>query len=138
MVFQSIGQIARWLNSLLVTMKIEKFENIEAWQKARKLVKLIYELTINGALRKDYGLKDQLQRSSVSVMSNIAEGFGRKTDKEFIYFLIIARASAYELQSHLYVIFDLEYITKQQFDQLYDMATETIKLINGFIRYLRK
>jgi len=82
------------------------FEDIEAWQKARQLTKRIYEITKKGALAKDYGLKDQIRRASVSIMSNIAEGFERGGNKEFIQFLSTAKGSSGEVRSQLYVIVD--------------------------------
>ena len=86
---------------------------------------------------KDWGLKDQIRRASVSVMSNIAEGFSRQTDKEFIQFLYIAKGSVSEVQSHLYVAFDLSYINKETFENLLDKTEEIANLIGGFVRYLK-
>ena len=118
-------------------MKIERFEDIEAWKRARELVRSLYRVTNEGSLAKDYGLRDQLRRASVSIMSNIAEGFSRQTDKEFIQFLYVAKGSASEVQSQLYVALDLEYISRTAFDTLYELSDETIRLISGFIRYLK-
>lgn len=117
--------------------KIERFEDIVAWQKARVLVKEVYRISSDGKFAKDYGLRDQLRRASVSVMLNIAEGFARKTNKEFIQFLVIAHGSAAEVQSALYVAFDQEYISQAQFEALYKHADETSKLIMGFSNYLK-
>ena len=113
-------------------MKITKFEDLLFWQKARELTKLIYSFTKNGKFVKDFGLKDQIQRSSVSVMSNIAEGFGRGGNKEFRQFLFVARGSLAEVQSQLYVSKDLNYITDEQFVKAYDMAEEVSRLMNAF------
>ena len=118
-------------------MKIGRFEDIQAWQKARELVKSIYQVTREGDFAKDYSLKDQIRRASVSIMSNIAEGYARQTDKEFIQFLHMAKGSASEVQSQLYVAFDLGYISEVQFKELYELLEETIRLISGFIRYLK-
>jgi four helix bundle protein len=117
--------------------KIERFEDIIAWQKARETVKEIYRVSSDGKFSKDYGLRDQLRRAAVSVMLNIAEGFARKTNKEFIQFLVIAHGSAAEVQSALYVALDQSYISQGQFDSLYKRADETSKLIMGFSSYLR-
>lgn len=118
--------------------KIERFEDIVAWQKARELVKEVYRLSSGGCFSKDYGLKDQLRRAAVSIMLNIAEGFARKTNKEFMQFLVIAHGSAAEVQSALYIALDQKYITQEQFNALYDRSDETSRLIMGFSNYLRK
>ena len=93
---------------------ISRFEDIQAWQEARKLVKMIYKLTEVGKFAKDYGLRDQIQRASVSAMTNIAEGFDCESKAEFARFLGIARRSAVEVQSLLYTAFDIEYINEPQ------------------------
>ena len=118
-------------------MKIERFEDVEAWKKARELVNSVYSVTSKGPFAKDYSLKDQVRRASISVMSNIAEGYARQTDKEFIQFLSIAKGSASEVQSQLYVALDLKYISAATFKQLYELSEETIKLLSGFIKYLK-
>ena len=118
-------------------MKIENFEDIKSWQKARELTSKIYQITSEGKFSEDYGLRDQVRRASVSTMANISEGFGSEGNKEFIKFLNYSRRSALEVQSHLYVALDQEYISEEQFDQLYGEATELKKLLNGFIRYLK-
>jgi len=87
--------------------KIERFEEIEAWQDARLLVKGIYEVTDGGRFARDFGLRDQIRRAAISTMSNIAEGFERGSDKDFIRFLYMAKASAGEVRSQLYVAMDL-------------------------------
>ena len=117
---------------------IEKFEEIEAWQKARELTRDIYRITNQGSFARDFGLRDQIRRAAVSTMSNIAEGFGRGGNREFIQFLSTAKGSASEVQAQLYVALDAEYITTEQFRQLYDLAQSSGKLIGGFIRYLQK
>ena len=118
-------------------MKIEKFEDIKAWQKAKELAKRIYDLTNKGDFAKDYSLKDQIRRASISVMSNIAEGYARQTDKEFAQFLFIALGSTAELQSQLYLAQDLNYISKEEFYRIYEQGSETARLITGFIKYLQ-
>ena len=117
---------------------IEKFEDIEAWQKARELTREIYRVTNQGAFAKDFGLRDQIRRASVSIMSNIAEGFGRGGNREFIQFLSMAKGSVSEVQAQLYVAVDAGYLTKDQFQQLYSLSQSTGNLIGGFIRYLTK
>ncbi|TET33491.1 MAG: four helix bundle protein [Planctomycetota bacterium] len=119
-------------------MQINHFTDIQAWQEARMLNSEIHRHTQNEPLAKNFGLRDQMQRSSVSIMANIAEGFGRGGKKEFIRFLRISHGSAYELSSHLYVALDLGYINQEDFDTAQSKITDTVKLIGGFIRYLRK
>ena len=92
--------------------KIGRFEEIEAWQKARDMNKDVYKITGNSSFSKDFSLKDQIRRASVSIMANIAEGFGRKSRKEFANFLNMAHGSAAELQSHLYIALDIGYIDR--------------------------
>ena len=116
----------------------KRFEDILAWQKARETTKLIYRATGDGPLSKDFGLRDQLRRASVSVMANIAEGFGRRSDKEFANFLNMAHGSAAECQSHLYAALDLEYLSKDNFDLLYLQYDECSRMIIGLSHHLRK
>jgi len=117
--------------------KIEKFEDIEAWKKGRELAKDIYTVTGKGEFARDYGLKDQIRRAAVSVISNIAEGFSRQTDQEFVQFLHIAKGSTSEVQSQLYLALDLDYINREEFEKLYDEADQVARLISGFIKYLK-
>ncbi len=118
-------------------MKIEKFEDIVAWQKARELTKDIYELTSIGKFEKDFSLKDQIRRCSISIASNIAEGFERGGNKEFIHFLYIAKGSCAELRAQLYIASDLLYINDVEFNNAYNKAIEINKLLYGFISYLK-
>jgi four helix bundle protein len=118
--------------------KIEKFEDIIAWQKARELTKEIYKCTRSGEFARDYGLKDQIRRASVSAMANVAEGFERGGDKEFIQFLSTSKGSCGEVKSHLYVALDQAYVTPIAFDQLYGQASEVSRLLSGFMAYLRE
>lgn len=117
--------------------KIEKFEDIEAWQKARELSKAVYTVTGDGAFARDFGLRDQIRRAAVSVMSNIAEGFDRGSNRELIQFLYIAKGSAAEVQAQLYVALDAGYLKQDQFQQLYHLTGNTSRLLGGFIRYLK-
>ncbi len=116
--------------------KLERFEDIEGWKKARELTKVIYRATSGGGFGQDFGLRDQMRRASVSVMSNIGEGFERGGDKEFRQFLSQAKGSAGEVKAQLYVALDVGYLGRAEFDDLYRLATETGRLIGGFIRYL--
>lgn len=115
-----------------------KFEDIKAWQRARELTRLVYETTAKDDFKKDHGLRDQIRRACVSIMANIAEGHGRLSDKEFANFLNIARGSAMEVKSHLYVALDLNLITQDKFDNLYAGLDETAKMIFGLIRHLKQ
>jgi four helix bundle protein len=113
------------------TNKIEKFEDLIAWQKARELTKNIYKITRQGEFKKDFGLRDQIRRASVSIMSNLAEGFERGGRSEFHQFLVIAKGSCAELRSHLYVALDADYIDVQTFQRLYSIAEETKRIVSG-------
>ncbi len=116
--------------------KVEKFEELVCWQKARTLVKEIYQSTNSGNLSKDFDIKSQIRRAALSSMSNIAEGFGRVSRKEFIRFLEISAASASEVKSILYVALDLEYLPKERV-QILQNLTEDIKSLDlGLIKYL--
>jgi four helix bundle protein len=118
--------------------EIKRFEDIEAWQKARQLVQAVYAMTSVGTFAKDFGLRDQIRRAAVSVLSNIAEGFERGGDKEFLQFLSLAKASSGEVRSQLYVALDQEYLSTEQFSSLSDQAVQVSKLIGGFMRYLKQ
>lgn len=117
---------------------ITRFEDIDAWQEARKLSAGVYALTRKQEFSRDYGLKDQIRRAAVSVMSNIAEGFDRGGNREFIQFLYIAKGSVAEVQAQLYVALDVGYLGEDEFRGMYNQAGITAKLIGGFIRYLCK
>jgi four helix bundle protein len=118
--------------------KIERFEDLASWQKARELNRLIYQLSRSGAMAKDFGLRDQIRRASVSVMSNIAEGFERGGDREFAQFLSNAKGSCGEVRCQLYVALDEEYLTETEFEDLYQRSLEVSRLISGFMAYLRR
>ena len=117
--------------------KFHKFEEIQAWQKAYDVTLLIYKITGDINFSKDYGLKDQIRRASVSIMANIAEGHGRRTSVEFANFLNIARGSAAEVQSHLYVALGLNYIEQKDFDEIYQKLTEISRMTLSLAQYLR-
>ena len=110
---------------------ITRFEDLIAWQKARSLTKQVYTVTSQGSFSRDYGLKDQICRAAVSVMSNIAEGFERWRQGEFHQFLSIAKASCAELRSQLYVAFDAEYLDQALFDTLLAQAEEVARIVGG-------
>ena len=118
--------------------KIKKFEDIESWKRARILTKQIYEITSMGKFGRDFGLKDQIRRAAVSVLSNIAEGFERGGDQEFLQFLAVAKGSCGELRAQLYVALDQEYFSLEKFETLSSAATEVGQLLSGFMRYLRE
>ena len=119
-------------------MKIERFEDIEGWREARVLARMVYGVSDKGRFARDFPLRRQIEDAAASVMANIAEGFDAGSDAEFIRFLGYARRSASEVQSHLYIAYDRGYVTKEEFAPIYQKATQAKKLINGFIRYLRK
>ena len=114
-----------------MSRKIEEFEDLIAWQKARELTREIYRVTRQGAFAKDYGLSGQIQRAVVSIMSNIAEGFERGNPREFHQFLSIAKASCAEVRSQLYVALDTGYLDDANFQELMRLAKQTGKVIGG-------
>ena len=118
--------------------KIERFEDLICWQKARELVKKIYRVTLSDKISKDFVLKDQLRRAGISIMLNISEGFARRTNKDFSKFFYIAHGSAAEVQSALYVAKDLSYIKESDFEELYNDANEISKIISGLLKKLRE
>jgi four helix bundle protein len=119
-------------------MKIERFEDIEAWQLARELTRKVYRLTKKPGFVNDYGLKRQIQDAAGSSMHNIAEGFDSETNAEFIRFLRYAKRSCTEVRSELYVALDEEYISPNEFKDVYEQARRTRAAVRGFINYLKK
>jgi len=118
-------------------MKIKRFEDIKGWQEARVLIKMIYQIVKdNKSFWNDYKFREQITSAAVSVMSNIAEGFSRRTNKEFVQFLFIAKGSCAEVQSQLYVALDQTYISEDKFKELYSKTDEVSKILSGFITYL--
>jgi four helix bundle protein len=117
---------------------ITKFEDLIAWQEARKLVSMVYKITSDGQFSKDFGLKDQIQRAAVSSMTNIAEGFDNESTVEFARFLGMARRSAVEVQSLLYVALDVNYIKDETFKTHYDQARKTQAIIGGLKKGILK
>ncbi len=114
-----------------------KFEDIQAWIKAREVTNIIYKLSNKSDFARDFGLRDQMRRASVSIMANIAEGHGRRSKIEFANFLNIARGSAIELQSHLYIAKDLKYISGEEFEKVYALLEEISKMTVALAKYLR-
>lgn len=116
--------------------KVYNFEKLEIWQVARKLANQIYDIIDANSFKRDFSFRDQLKRSAISSMSNIADGFMRGSNKEFIQFLFIARSSTGETKSHLYLAIDRKYINIEQFDSCEDIINELLNKINAFIKYL--
>ena len=116
--------------------KIVRFEDIEAWQTARELTRVVYDITQNGEFARDVGLKDQMRRASVSIMSNIAEGFESRTQPLFIDYLGRAKASAGELRAQVYVAKDIGYLNDLEFSQLFELCDKCSRKISRFMQYL--
>ncbi|MCH6559750.1 four helix bundle protein [candidate division KSB1 bacterium] len=116
----------------------KSFEEIESWQKARELTRKVYTVSNQGAFTKDFGLRDQIRRASVSIMSNIAEGFERDGNREFLQFLAVAKGSSGEVRAQLYVALDQDYIDKNTFETLSAISIEIGSLIGGLMNYLRE
>jgi four helix bundle protein len=117
--------------------KIERFEDLECWKAARELVNYIFPLTNRTTFSKDFDLKSQMRRSALSIMNNIAEGFDRNSNAEFIYFLNISCGSSGELRSMSYILMDNNYINQDEFMKLQDMILNTNRLVKGLIKYLK-
>ncbi len=115
----------------------KRFEELEVWQEARELVKHVYKLTAEFPQRENFGLTNQMQRAAVSVMSNIAEGFERGANTEFVHFLYIARASCAEVRSQSYVAIDLNYISSAVHDEIRERCERLSRRINTLIEYLK-
>ena len=118
-------------------MKLKRFEELECWQAAKILVLAVYEaINASEKFKKDYRLRDQATAAAVSVMSNIAEGFSRQSNKEFIQFLYISKSSASEVQSIFYVTLELAYINEEIFNKVYNQADKVSQINSGLIKYL--
>jgi len=116
---------------------ISRIEDIKAWQEARVLATSVYRITNTGAWAKDFGLRDQVRRAGVSIASNIAEGYARETDAEFARFLSIARGSANEVKTQLYIALDINYIDRKDFDEIYRQLDKICSMITNLMNYLR-
>ena len=117
--------------------KVERFEDLKIWQFARELCQIIHKLTIKDLFSKDFKLVGQINGSSGSIMDNIAEGFERDGNKEFIQFLTFSKGSCGETRSQLYRALDYQYITQDEFDAAYKMTLEESKMLKSFIQYLK-
>jgi four helix bundle protein len=118
-------------------MKITRFEDLECWKEARKLVNMVYEaINASSAFQKDQRLKNQSTGAAISIMGNIAEGFVRRSNKEFVQFLFISISSAAELQSHFYVALDRKYVKKEAFDKIYRQSDKVARMESKLITYL--
>ncbi len=118
-------------------MTFRRFEEITAWQTAREVANRIYDASEKAPFSRDFGLRDQTRRAAISMMSNIAEGFSRKSEREFTQYLFIAKASAAELQSHLYIALDRSYLNQERFSHLYDRIDFYARQVSNLITYLR-
>ena len=119
-------------------MKLTRFEHLDCWKEARQLTRQVYEaIEQNSAWKRDARLCGQIQSAAGSVMANIAEGFVRRSNKEFTQFLLIAMSSAAEAQSHMYIAMDQDYVSKSMFDWIYEQANKTARITSGLIKYLR-
>ena len=118
--------------------KIERFEDLIAWQKARELTKQIYNVTAKKPFSSDFGLREQIQRATVSIMSNLAEGFERGSSSEFHQFIVIAKASCAEVRSQLYTALDIGYLTKEEFNVVNNLAVEVSRIIGGLKESVNK
>ena len=119
-------------------MKINRFEDLECWQEARKLINMVYEaIRANKALQADYRLRDQSTGAAISVMNNIAEGWASQSNQEFIKFLTYSRRSCAEAQNCFYIALDQKYVTQGTFQKNYDQALKVMQIIDGLLRYLR-
>ncbi|MCR4303893.1 MAG: four helix bundle protein [Gallionella sp.] len=121
-----------------MAQKVDRFEDLIAWQKARQLTVEIYRITAHGEFAKDFGLRDQIRRAAVSVMSNIAEGFDRASRSEFHQFLVIAKASCAEVRSQLYVALDVGYIDQKMFDNVNSSTSELSRILGGLRAAVQK
>ena len=132
--------MVQWLKGLIVKgyMGVESFEDLHVWQRARELVNLIYRITKKKEFSEDKGLADEIRRASVSIMSNISEGFERGSNVEFIQFLYIAKASCGEVRCQLLIAFDQGYINQNELNETKELAMKVSGMIANLINYLRK
>ncbi len=128
---------ARTASFIMAMAKLKKFEDLACWREARELALRIYEVTKGESFKRDFQLINQIRGAAISIMANIAEGFTRQSDREFIHFLFIAMASAAEVTSHLYCALDQKYLRKDEFDDIYLKGQRTAEMVSGLIKYLR-
>jgi len=119
-------------------MRIQKFEDLDAWKEARKLVQMIYKFVSKDRFKRDFSLRDQIIRAAISTMSNIAEGFDSGSNPQFVNFLVYAKRSASELQSQLYIAIDNLYVNENEFQEAYKQAEIVRKISQGLINYLKR
>lgn len=119
-------------------MEWHKFEDLRSWQKSREIIKMVYQMTSERTFYRDRVLQEQMRRAAISISANIAEGFERNTKKEYIQFLYIAKGSAGELRSHLYVARDLDYLGKEHFEKLHEQLDHLSKMIAKHIAFLKQ
>ncbi len=117
---------------------ITRFEDLEAWQTARQLVNQVYDLSDDGSFARDFGLRDQIRRAAVSIMSNIAEGFESRTQAQFLHYLGIAKGSAGEVRAQMYVALDRHYINQEAFNTLFDVVDKCSRQMSRFMSYLER
>ena len=118
--------------------KIEKFEDIEAWRSARVVTRMVYDASNGERFCRDFALCNQIRRASISIISNIAEGFERGGNKEFVQFLAVAKGSCGEVRAQMYVALDQGYVDEARFKEIVDKLNETSRMIAGFIKYLQQ
>jgi four helix bundle protein len=118
--------------------RFDSFEDMEVWQKARELTRDLYAISNQGRFSRDFGLREQVRRAAVSIVSNIAEGFERRGDREFARFLSVAKGSAGEVRAQLYVALDLGYLSRTEFDRLSAASVEISRMVSSLITYLRR
>ena len=118
--------------------KVERFEDLDCWKVAREITNKIYDLSERGRFARDYALKTQIRDACISIMSNISEGFERDWDKEHAHFLSYSQGSAGEVRSQLYIALDRQYVTKEEFDEVYKVLVREALMINGLMKYLKE
>ena len=117
---------------------IQRFEDIDSWKSAREVARMVYMVSSESPFSKDFALCNQIRRSAVSIVSNIAEGFEREGNREFIHFLAIAKGSCGEVRAQLYIAMDQNYLDRATFSEIFEKLCETSRLIAGFMRYLQQ
>ena len=118
--------------------RIERFQDLEAWTKARELTKKVYEISSKEPFNRDFALCNQIRRAVISIVSNIAEGFGRDGDKEFVQFLSVAKGSCFEVYAQIYVALDQNYIDEKGFEEIAEQIEEVSRIIGGLMKYLHQ
>lgn len=137
MIIPSSREVVLWYKQSITEVNtiIGSYVDLNVWKEGRELSKIIYQLTPQFPKEEQFGLTSQMRRAAISVTSNIAEGCGRSTANDCIRFYFISRGSIYELESQLYIAFDLDYIKQKQLEEILDQIEKCRKLLNGFIKY---